>query len=372
MRKTEMRLNEVKIGRNDPCPCGSGKKYKKCCLNKSEENRFAEAIRYSISNIKNEARIKHCLHPNKDECSEKIVKAHAIQNNRILNRIAENGMVITLDGAEHLLFQSSDIKGRKVATTFTGFCSYHDKALFQEIEDKDFSGTDKQIFLFTYRTMAWHFHKKLEHINATCIQFEKMLSKGYDISKSEDFLNFLTGLKMGYDDNEIEKAKLDTALLSESYGIINALIWEIPYEIHFVISMMTELEHDIKGNKINDLEKDDYTKKIYLNVFPSQGKSFCIWSWLRENDCVYKPFAEQFSSLGIKDRENYFNNNLPRWSDSIIISPRLWEKWGKQIQESFIVHANFDILYRQMEKETGDYKYSYAETPWNLFENLSC
>lgn len=25
-----------KIGRNDPCPCGSGKKYKKCCLDKSQ------------------------------------------------------------------------------------------------------------------------------------------------------------------------------------------------------------------------------------------------------------------------------------------------------------------------------------------------
>ena len=24
---------ELKIGRNDPCPCGSGRKYKKCCLN---------------------------------------------------------------------------------------------------------------------------------------------------------------------------------------------------------------------------------------------------------------------------------------------------------------------------------------------------
>ena len=23
-----------KVGRNDPCPCGSGKKFKKCCLNK--------------------------------------------------------------------------------------------------------------------------------------------------------------------------------------------------------------------------------------------------------------------------------------------------------------------------------------------------
>ena len=23
--------NDTKVGRNDPCPCGSGKKYKKCC-----------------------------------------------------------------------------------------------------------------------------------------------------------------------------------------------------------------------------------------------------------------------------------------------------------------------------------------------------
>jgi SWIM/SEC-C metal-binding protein len=24
-------IAEMKIGRNEPCPCGSGKKYKKCC-----------------------------------------------------------------------------------------------------------------------------------------------------------------------------------------------------------------------------------------------------------------------------------------------------------------------------------------------------
>ena len=28
---------EPKVGRNDPCPCGSGKKYKKCCLSKAAE-----------------------------------------------------------------------------------------------------------------------------------------------------------------------------------------------------------------------------------------------------------------------------------------------------------------------------------------------
>jgi hypothetical protein len=29
---------DSRIGRNDPCPCGSGKKYKKCCMNKSNGN----------------------------------------------------------------------------------------------------------------------------------------------------------------------------------------------------------------------------------------------------------------------------------------------------------------------------------------------
>jgi preprotein translocase subunit SecA len=27
-------IRTEKIGRNDPCPCGSGKKYKKCCMGK--------------------------------------------------------------------------------------------------------------------------------------------------------------------------------------------------------------------------------------------------------------------------------------------------------------------------------------------------
>ena len=30
-REFNNRPKKVKIGRNDPCPCGSGKKYKNCC-----------------------------------------------------------------------------------------------------------------------------------------------------------------------------------------------------------------------------------------------------------------------------------------------------------------------------------------------------
>jgi hypothetical protein len=34
----------AKIGRNDPCPCGSGKKYKKCCLGKEENEKALQRI----------------------------------------------------------------------------------------------------------------------------------------------------------------------------------------------------------------------------------------------------------------------------------------------------------------------------------------
>jgi len=47
----------AKVGRNDPCPCGSGKKYKKCCEKKSSMQRrtFAnlspQAVQSSMDKI---------------------------------------------------------------------------------------------------------------------------------------------------------------------------------------------------------------------------------------------------------------------------------------------------------------------------------
>lgn len=47
-RESTMVRNENKVGRNDACPCGSGKKYKNCCLRKetmSIPDRIREAVR---------------------------------------------------------------------------------------------------------------------------------------------------------------------------------------------------------------------------------------------------------------------------------------------------------------------------------------
>jgi hypothetical protein len=40
----------MKIGRNEPCPCGSGKKYKKCCLDK-QSNKMDKDISLQFARL---------------------------------------------------------------------------------------------------------------------------------------------------------------------------------------------------------------------------------------------------------------------------------------------------------------------------------
>jgi hypothetical protein len=53
-------LSFAKVGRNDPCPCGSGKKYKKCCLLKHEEAR-KNVPPDQLQEMEEQARIKEKL-----------------------------------------------------------------------------------------------------------------------------------------------------------------------------------------------------------------------------------------------------------------------------------------------------------------------
>lgn len=54
LRKTRTKVREYnKIGRNDLCPCGSGKKYKNCCLNTGKYENLHELTALEMANLKN-------------------------------------------------------------------------------------------------------------------------------------------------------------------------------------------------------------------------------------------------------------------------------------------------------------------------------
>jgi tetratricopeptide (TPR) repeat protein len=105
----------MKVGRNDPCPCGSGKKHKKCCGNRLSEQRIEELYHKQLgltNGLKDEKNCYDIL-----EIGEQI-----ISNNRI--SVCITGTYVNMALAKRVLYylnnNKSDLTDAKI---------YCDKAL---------------------------------------------------------------------------------------------------------------------------------------------------------------------------------------------------------------------------------------------------
>jgi tetratricopeptide (TPR) repeat protein len=63
----------LKVGRNDLCPCGSGKKYKKCCMLKDETQKLEE-----LEKKENLVEEKEKKHPRTDEIENNLHRAYRL------------------------------------------------------------------------------------------------------------------------------------------------------------------------------------------------------------------------------------------------------------------------------------------------------
>lgn len=140
----------MKTGRNDLCWCGSKIKYKKCHLNRNEQTPVGkQKIQQTLNSFNQE---KCCSVPKKlqHKCTKKIIKAHSVSKSSSLKEIAVDGHVLTTFKANHDFSLSHKITptliGINKASTFNGFCSYHDKSLFSPIEDQPFEAIAEHCF----------------------------------------------------------------------------------------------------------------------------------------------------------------------------------------------------------------------------------
>ena len=323
-----------KIGRNEPCPCGSGMKYKKCCIDKVDDPTFSDPFNLldSYKKIRKESKIKQCLHPDSANCSEKIIGAHSIQNNKILKRISSNGHVYMPCPKPDNPFAVMTKWGRKEATVFTGFCGHHDKLIFQPIEDGNFDKSSLHIFLYTYRCFAIEYHKKQEVSNMQ----KNILKKKPSLMNIPEEDNPFKGMLMAIDDFKPVKEIFDKALLAEKYDVLSSIVWEFPNVANFAASGYEAPVFDLEGNKIQDL-LDEHTlaKHIFIIIFSEEDKTYCIISWLKANDKVFKKYGEQLKLLNTYQKKNYINSTLPIMSENIAINPEAWEKWGKHKKDEF-------------------------------------
>lgn len=123
-----------------------------------KNNKKQERIEFSkkVSEINRKCRFKGCLFPDKSKCtSRKGIRAHSIQRNKILSSIAQSGKVKCFDIRNSLFDKDFSDVGIAEASTFFGFCNFHDTKVFSDIENFDYINSPKQNLLFAYRACAF-------------------------------------------------------------------------------------------------------------------------------------------------------------------------------------------------------------------------
>jgi len=323
-----------KVNRNDPCPCGSGKKYKKCCMGKADDLKFLNVGNFfnTLKEVKKDSRIKQCLYPDKSQCSETIIGAHSIQNNKILKRISTDGNVYMPCPKISSPFAMMTKYGRKEASVFTGFCGHHDKVVFAPIEDRDFSFTEEQIFLYIYRSFAIEYHKKQEAVKMQSSIYKRRPS----LINARGFKSPFIGMEQAISDFDLEKKAFDRALLSKKYDILTSFVWKFDGFANFAASGFEAPTTDLEGNPIQNLL--DFTKPVghlFYSVFPENNSVYAIIAWLQKYDNLFEPIKVKLSALNYEERKNYINNTLPIVSENIAINPLKWEAWSKKQKKEF-------------------------------------
>jgi len=131
------------------------------------------AFRKAKSDFKNRGRITECFYHDKSNCKGAIKQSHSIQRNNRLSIIEGdiNGqrLIYTFTEIEYDELGSIETLkpiGKKIASTFFGFCDFHDTNLFSPIENFAFDDSDYHCFLHSYRSFAHSYHIKKEALKA--------------------------------------------------------------------------------------------------------------------------------------------------------------------------------------------------------------
>jgi len=299
--------------------------------------------------FKNESKIEECFHHNKNECKGVIKQAHSIQRNGRLSIIESdvngNKCIYTFTShkstIDNLLDDLVPI-GKKEASTFFGFCDYHDTNLFSPIENFKFDKSSKHLFLHSYRSYAHSYHRKQEEFkiyNNPNSEFVKSLPK--------DVVEYMKiGVQMGVDDSKHYKNQLDIALENEKYDFFKYLVYEKDGLYPFAVSSQISPRVTYQNKPMNNhLMPDEPWSQPILTFLPDQTTTFVILA-VFPDDKNGEILLEELKQLTSLQLEKAITSLIIANCENTFFSPKVWNKLNKNqrriLLDEFAVNTQTD------------------------------
>lgn len=371
-----MKPEERKIGRNNPCWCGSGKKFKKCHLDRDKQEPVP--LWQASDKFKESFGVKYCVVPDelKKECDRDIIKAHTVSKSGSLKRIARDGHVYALK--QNLMsivrnegIPTPELVGINNASTFTGFCGYHDKIIFAPLEDVDFTNSLLQCFLLGYRAVSREYFQKKGALDFLEISTEA--DKGFLPIEQQEIqaLNYYCklGFRTGLRNIETHKSRYENVLLSQNYNNVfyYSIMLQSPPDVMCSGGIFPEC--DFEGNKLQDLDNLDLTPDlISFSSFATSTGGAIVFSWLDDSNEYCTRFLKSLHKIHNNDLPNALVRFTFEFFENILLGPNWWDNLDSTVKSKLI--KKLESMTDPFTKRKSDcLKYDgIAAVEWNVLD----
>lgn len=302
-------------------------------------------FRKGITQMKKESTIKECFHPSKSECVHPIKQAHSLQRNGRLSLIEEevkgqNCLYTVTSFSSSVKRHLEDFTpvGKKVASTFYGFCGKHDTDVFEPIENHLFDGSDKHLFLHSYRSFAHSYHNKKQEL-------QLYTSDGWDVLKKMpgDYRDqLIAGVELALKDLDPEKQYLDDLLLHEKYdGLIYSLFPTedfYPFGCSSLITPHFTVKNEVLEENIHATDKPWIS--LILTVVPDLKNSLTILA-ANPNSAPAMKFIDHIEELNDEKYLHAISSLMTTLAENTFWSPKLWDAMSQQVKIVFRNNARY-------------------------------
>lgn len=323
-----------KVGRNDPCWCGSGQKYKKCHLDREAQSPLrpweaSAALKRAFS-------YPACLAPSSwsTECTKTIARAHTVSRAASLKTIARDGHVYsfipTLENlTKHNGILRPELNGINRASTFSGFCTKHDDGIFAPLEKNQFVGSPEQCLLLAYRSFSRELYTKRAAESANALTKEsdrgRPLEDQVAIQQTADFMN--AGVSAALKDAEILKPRFDEILMSRKYSSVEAYIIEFEQTIPLVCSGSISPEQDFDGIELQDLlDLSRVPHLISVNLINASGRGYLVLTWLAPDAPTCRALSLSLHNIPDSVVASALLRLVFEFIENVHIAPDWWER----------------------------------------------
>lgn len=278
-----------------------------------------------------------CLHPNSgSECQGSIIKAHTIQRNGGLSAIAKDGLVYS-GIADNDVIKTGEMFMKPVgiskASTFTGFCGFHDRTTFLNLEKKPFIGDQEQCFLVMYRALCRELYMKSANIE----NFGNLLNRAVRANNAilKDMMTgAITGANAAIKELQFYKRIYDQMLIDGNYS-------SVCYYVVFLDSMPDILctggfqpQWDFSGQRIQDLAEMNYLlKHITFSIIASDTGGVIIFTWADENNDSAPSLVRSFDLLSSEEKINASIRLAFEYVENTFASPIWWDSLENDQQD---------------------------------------